>query len=571
MNKKGSALVIFGKDAPSKLHNKYDEIIDSSKVAEFVEAGSIYEAETMVQELSSTILPNGTKIAKSFIFRGYELWWMHYSNLFLYFCLPFTQHRKLLEYLRNFNHVTFYNPPYKTLFYYYLEAYGINTSFITSKARRSFGLLPFGVFEQIILTLISLPFLIIARKPIMVFVGDKFETGKDYDFRMKFIYRELRSRNLRFIECIRSLEPWKTVLKHFFVVRKRPVIYSEAIAYLGKFASFLTLGRSRLEAQLDFISSDYRNAEKGFMLNVASHYLRDVYSDVWSIRIMAWIMAVCGVRVAYITSVMDRNFHAFLGSKLNFTPTIGILHGVASYYYNVYDFLPGFDGKNNMQVDKYGLWSDWWREYYIKHSKAFRTEQLYVSGPMRPLEKPLDNLDKRGGAIKVLFVSEQLAVPEEVIPYLEALLKDENIIVSLTFRPYRDSFRDWLATNRPQLLEHPNISIVENDFEDAIRNSEIAVGTMSTAVLEMLLAEKTPIFFHTNKWGDYFNLKGYGNGHPFFASSPEELVVQIGRARSILRENIKTLKERYFGEPNTNGSVWVVDQLEEVLKGWETR
>lgn len=600
--KKKSVLVIFGEKfsrawvkafIKSEYKHKYDVVVSFKKfqmeletvgfkwtdIESFMEPGSIYEASALLEDLSRVKFADGNLLAKSFTYKGYELWWMYCNGLFLYFCLPYTQYKKLLYFLREFQDVHFFEPPYKSLFSCYLEAYGCRTKQIFEPNLKSFSFLSFGIFIQIVVTLLCLPVLIIRKSRLMVFIGDKFEKNKDFDFRMRFIYQELRQRNIQFVEFIRSLESWRVVLRHVFV-RRRPVIYSEAIAFAGRFLSLISGGRQKASQKFSLKIFGSDESEERFKFLVAAQPLLGVYDDIWATRIMKWILHAVGVKAAFIAASLDRNFHTVLGCKLNSIPTVGILHGVSSRYYNMYDFLPQFDSEQSLSVDKYGVWSEWWREYYIKNSKAYRSGQLFVSGPMRPLEKASDNFvgevdvktAKTNEPIKVLFVSEQLAVPHEVLPYIEELLKHSDIKVIFTFRHHRDGFKDWLLKYRPQLLKHPNIKIADGGLQDAIANSDVAVGSHSTAVLEMLLSLKSPIFFQTQKWGDYFSLKEYDPQHTFFAENPSELIKKIRNMRDVPRDDLKKLRERYFGDPYKNGSKWVVDQLETVLlKGCVTK
>lgn len=566
-NKERSILVAFS-EMPARESNKvYDMTLASDALDEFIDPGSIYEASAFLEELSLLTRADGSSLVKSFIYKGYELWWIYYNSLYLYFCLPYTQYQRLLAYLKNFKIVYLYKPPYKTLFYYYLKAHGVTVVLIQSQVKKRSPFFSFGIFMQIILTAISLPLLVIKRPKYMLFTGDKLETGKDYDFRFKFLYKELRSRNLPFFECIRSHESWRVVLKHALLIRRRPVIYSEAIVQIGKF-----LNHKFLDQRFD--DSD---ATKRFKFLIATHYLKDVYRDIYAIRIMKWILRMIGVRSAYITAALDRNIHAFLGAKLNDIPTVGILHGVSSREYNVYDFLPKFKGKKMLSVDVYGLWSEWWKEYYMKYSKAYLPEQLYVSGPMRPFEemaeKGLTTHQSDRRPIRVLFVSEQLAMPKEVMPYLKTLLGDKNYSVYITFRPYRDEFEHWLRKNNPEILgQIGEENIIRTGIADAITFCDVVVGTMSTAVIEALFQNKSPLLFYTKKWGDYFKLADYGMDGQFFAKNPKDLMEKLRKIGSTTDREREDLRERYFGDPSKNGSAWVVDQLEKaVLKGHFTR
>ena len=576
MDKRGKILVVFGEELPQGDLSQYDTVLSGEELKKFIEPGSVHEASTFTEELSHLKFDDGSRIAKSFIYKGYELWWMYYISLFLYFGLPYTQYRKLLLYLKSFQRVYFYRPPYKSLFSCYLQAYGCKVVILREPGFKSPSALPFGIFLQIIITLLCLPVLMVRRHGLMIFVGDKFAKSKDYDFRMKFIYEELHQRKIPFVEFIRSLESWKAVLQHMFV-RKRPVIYSEGIAFVGKFLSVISGGRALARRKFGaHVFDSQTNLEVRFKFLVATQYLLKVYDDVWAIRIMKWILRAIGVKAAFITAATERNFHAFLGCKLNVIPTVGILHGVASRYYNGYDFLSGFDGAKMLSVDKYGLWSEWWKEYYLKYSKAYKPEQLYVSGLMRPLEKSTNNQQPTTNnrrPIKVLFVAGQLTEPRESMPYLLTLVEAKDLSVYITFRPYRDNFEQWLRKYHPEILEKiGEEKILRGDIHEAIAQCDVIVGAYSTAVLEALLQPKVPVFFRTKKWGDYYSLKEYDEQHSFFAENPAELMEKIKNAWTVSKEDLKELQERYFGDPYKNGSKWVVDQLEDaLLKGRMTK
>ena len=51
-----------------------------------------------------------------------------------------------------------------------------------------------------------------------------------------------------------------------------------------------------------------------------------------------------------------------------------------------------------------------------------------------------------------------------------------------------------------------------------------------------------------------------------FAENPEELIKQIKHAHNIPQKLLIKLCEQYFGEPHKNGSKWVVDKIEQLLK-----
>jgi len=576
---KGVALVVFGNEFP-RTEEKFDVVIANKKFEEnmralgsrfidfenLVEPGSVYEAGAFLDELSRLKFSDGTHVATSSSYQGFELWWAHYNALFQHFCIPYTQYKKLLLSLEGYQRVYVYDSPYKMLFAYYLEAHGVEMVILKTSGLRS--PVPLGVFLQILITILSLPVLAVLRRPITVFIGDKFEKNKDYDFRMGLMYEELRRRDVPFAECIRSLETWSVVLQNAFV-RRRPVIYSEAVVFLGRFLSHLSGGRLRAKREcIAWMGASPRDPDERFKLLVATHYLQTVSDDIWAIRIMKWTLWFIGARAGLFTAVLERNFHAALGCKLNALPTVGIQHGVASRYSTPYDFLTGFDGGKMFSVDIYGVWSEWWKEYYLKNSNAYKPEQLYVSGPMRPLgaEHGVRAPDPRSRTTRVLFISEQTAAPSEVMPYLRELFRHSDIRLTIKFRPFRDGFEDWLRMHEPDIFERKDVQIVKGGMQETIAEADVVVGLRSTGVLESLLQFKIPIFIYTHKWGDYYGMNASEDTRALFSESPTDLPGKIKNTKNISAELLESLRERYFGDQNRNGSVWAIEQLVRLLR-----
>lgn len=572
---KKSILVIFGKELPKKNKSwfeRFDQVLSQKELGEFLSPGSVQEANELLVKLPGLTTLEGKTLSKLAIYKDYELWWMHYDDIYYQFCLPYTEYRKLLEHLISFREVYLYEPPWPDLFSYYLKAHNCRCHFFKKFKFKNLLPLPAGVVLQILLSFIFLPWLLLKRPGVMVFTSDKFAPPHKCDFRMAFIYEELEKNKTSFVEFIRSMESWPVVLAHAFT-RKRPVIYSTAIIeFLHRLTSFFY--PAYLPKPADQDSQNY------FWFLAATHYLRNVKGTIFSIRAMKFILRLIGVKAAIISNACNRTIHEVLGCKLNNLQTVGIQHGLATRHYFVSDFMPGFNGlpagrqgKKYLSVDKYGLWSEWWRDYYLKNSQAYRPEQLFVSGPMRPLEKEQEQVihETKKGKPAALFISEQLADPEEVMPYLLTFLEINDFELYLKFRPYRDGFEEWLKQERPEILKkiEEKAKILRGAMQKAIGQCDVVVGSHSTAVLEALLLLKPFVFFRTKKWGDYFDIKAAGL-HSFFSETPDGLIERIKKSREIPKDDLKKLQERFFGNPYQNGSKWVVDQAEKFSK-YETK
>lgn len=567
-------LIVFGSKLPPALPGQFSLVIAPRSLQQEAERmgsafaaldglvgpGSVQEAGALARSLPKLALPDGRPLTSLVSYRGYELWWTHMTDLFLYYCLPYTEYRPLLERAAEYDEIHLYEPPHPALFSRYLEAH--KRRVVQGRNRHASAAPTAGIIAQALLTLLSLPFLLVLRRRRMVFTSDKFLSGRDYDFRMQYIYEELRRRKLPFVEFIRSPAPWRTVVAHAWK-RRRPVIYTEAVTFLARAVGMLTGGRRRVLRKLALGTMQEYVPMERFKMRIATEYLQNARDDIWAARLMRLILRMVGIRAAVIIAASERNWPTVIGCKLLRIPTVGILHGVNTHHYNMYDFLPGFAGEKMLSVDRYGLWSEWWRQYYLEKSDAYRPEQLVVSGPMRPLENPAVPASARPDAPRILFISEQVAAPAEVLPYLSELAKTYGKALGIKFRPSRDGFEAWLAEHAPEL--YASLTKVRGTMQEALSGYDVVIGTHSTAVLEALFAYKVPIFFNTDKWGDYFSLREYGAGHPFFAETPGELVERINAAHGISLEAIGSLRERYFGDPTQNGSAWVVNQLEEYL------
>lgn len=553
--------------APKKLKKQIeDKNLNFMAIESLISSGSIQESSKLVEKLSYLTIADGSRLSKLINYQGYELWWIHYDRLMYKFCLPYTQYKYLLNYLKSFNKIYVYKAACPDLFYYFLNAYNKKCIIVKDLNIRSFFKklfpIPFGVFLQFILTFVFLFWLKITQPKLMIWTSDRFSLSYDADFRLVNIYKELRRKKIPFVEFIRSQEPSQTILKHVFV-RKRPVVYSAAVIFLVYyFARWFT--KSKKEQLINLCISQKLEPEKHFHLLVATHYLRDFTGTILSIQILKKILKWIGIKTAIVNVGVNRTFHEILACKLLGIKVTGIQHGATTCHYLVSDFMPGFDGKVFLSVDKYGLWSDWWRKYYIAHSKAYKPEQLYVSGHMRSLEIKEVSSNQKDGLIKVLFVSEELADPSEVMPYLLTLLEEKDFSVRVKFRFYKDGFENWLQENNPNILK--KIKIVRSNIHHAISESDVVVGCHSTGVLEALLQLKPFVVFKTEKWGDYFQIKSFNNEGYFFAEDPKELISYIKESPKTSKQVLIKLRNKFFGDPFKNGSKWVVEQAEEYLK-----
>ncbi|HJN62015.1 MAG TPA: HAD family hydrolase, partial [Candidatus Parcubacteria bacterium] len=231
-----SVLVIFTNDLPKKTQKWWRQFervvgpkvlrekiknmhISFTDIEELTNPGSIQEAHRLGDKLSQLALSDGRGLPKLITYLGYEIWWMHYEDLSYKFCLPYTQYRDLLLYLKDFNKIYLYQAPHLNLFQYFFKAY--NCEYIIFNQPKGFRFrlrkllpIPLGILVQVILSLPFLLWLRITRPKLMVWTSDRFDPPHHCDFRMRLIYEELEKRKIPFVEFIRSQESLPTVLDH---------------------------------------------------------------------------------------------------------------------------------------------------------------------------------------------------------------------------------------------------------------------------------------------------------------------------------------------------------------------
>jgi hypothetical protein len=506
---------------------------------------SVQEGAARMESLSRMTLPDGNRVCDLVSYKGFKLWWMHYDEIYHRFMLPYLEYRVLLERLRSFEHIHLIRPPNPALFSYYLDAYNRSYSLEGVKKHP----LSWGTIMQLLLTVLSLPWLMLRRAPLMIWTGDHLDTVHAYDLRFHPMYEALHSHRVSFVEFVRSQEPSGKILSNMFR-RRRAVIYAHAITTLfHRIASLLAPTPMRLGV----------DPERRFWLMVATHFTRIVRGDIWSIRTMQLILRCIGVRTAVMTNASSRKFCEAIACKISGIPITGILHGFASKYFNLADFMPGYDGERKLSVDRYGMWSEWWRQYYIRNSDVYTPEQLVVSGPMRPMDRNDTPNESYEGPVRPLFIAEQLADPNEALPYLEELI-GSGLPVFIKFRASNDGFERWLKNHRADILKAvPEDRLLRGSMSDAIARCDVTVGSHSTGVLEALMQGKPFVFYSTRKWGDYFDLATEGLTN-CYAATPAELIDRVRASRNIEPGTLSALCERFFGDPTKNGSAWVIEE-----------
>jgi hypothetical protein len=239
-------------------------------------------------------------------------------------------------------------------------------------------------------------------------------------------------------------------------------------------------------------------------------------------------------------------------------PVLGFQHGVFNKFHaGLMAF--GFSGARPHAFDRYGVWSDLFRDRLLRDSGLFPPDRVFVSGPVRPPEEaaPQRTRARRPGqpdTLRVLVISEPLARKQEVAPYLQALLRDPQFEICLKLRPGESerSLEDYgLPAGRVRLIKTGTVY-------EALAQTDAAIGTYSTVLYEAILAMVPIVWMKTSR--------AYGRelGEDQLAetaSRPEELPGAIRKAVARDDALLRRIRERVWGTDIRNGSECLLEEL----------
>jgi hypothetical protein len=264
-----------------------------------------------------------------------------------------------------------------------------------------------------------------------------------------------------------------------------------------------------------------------------------------------------------LISFSSRSAHLAIAAKSLRIQTFGIMHGLQSKEGSCYEFMQSYSEDKKIGCDVYGVWSEYYLDYFKKYSKISNTYSFQYSGLLRPVK----NLNQVGrferdseNKIKVLLISEPLVAVSEIIPYLKCLLEENSIEVGVKVRPMvKDIYYENMKLEFPEIQD---LKKYDGKLEDVAGKFDVFIGSNSTAVIEASLFGKISILVNTVKFGDYFDINELIPGHQLLVKGPEVLCKEI-QFRTKNENDLKTIektKYRFFGD-NKDGAQWIVDQL----------
>jgi hypothetical protein len=148
--------------------------------------------------------------------------------------------------------------------------------------------------------------------------------------------------------------------------------------------------------------------------------------------------------------------------------------------------------------DNYLVWSPYFMRMLIKNSQEYLSKKIYVTGHPR-IDKPIRIKEfEKSKKIKLLWVGESNIDNDEIYPYINNILKDQQISIMFRGKPgEKNNLSKYLFDNN-----------IEQDYKGnlidsmQLNNIQIIIGTHSTALMECwLLGVPSVIIKCSNDYG----------------------------------------------------------------------
>ena len=514
-------------------------------IEDYLKDASVSEA----RKLTDKVFLNNKEFISKYEYASYRITWSWYSDIFQFF-ISYLEICKLIEEidLLGSNSLIINKIPHK--YSKVLETYFFN-KIVTQNISKNTFIVSIKVFVfnlfMLVYSFISIIFLVIKKKKrVATYTGDFVYKNTRSDFRLNHLYKKYEDNNVNYIEFIRE-----TTSINFFInifKRKRPAIYFTSIIY---FVNLFTKKSQYSKKPLDFYQS----------VLFRFHHSNVVFLK--SLTIFKKILKILRIKSFVLFSFSSRSAHLAVAAKSLNIKTIGLMHGLQQKEYACYEFMESYNESKKIGCDVYGVWSQYYADYFQKYSKIISSDAIQYSGLLRPI----DNFDESisfkrisNEKIKVLVISEPLVSVKEIIPYLRTLLNRTNIEIAFKVRPMiRDKYYEDMLMELPEIA---SLKKYDCKIEEAALDYDVFIGSHSTAVIEASLYGKISILVNTIKFGDYFDMNSLAPNNELLVSDPHLLYENImNRVKNeYALKTCQDIRKRFFGE-NRDGSEWVMEQL----------
>ena len=526
-----------------------------------------------LKRLNLWCFANGERVSRHITVDGFEPWWFRQEHLFWRIVVPFSRYRTLVHLMLNSSSVEIMDPPPR-----FLNLLRIlvgqphvppirivcarlrdgNLRSLPGRAvRKIVGRVAYGII--VLFSAVSMLLFALLRPKVLLYTVDKVSPGLRHDFRLHTIYQELDVRGETFAEYVHIAASAWTALRNLFR-RRRPALFFEYVVNAVGWLRRWTGGkRSRLS---NAIAVDPECPDSISLACVAAYGLEMAERSALEYRVLKRMVRLQRPKYALIMDDSRYSHSLVAACKASGVFTLGYQHGLGLNKYFAGLACYGFGAARRHSFDAYGLWSEYFRRRLHSFSELYEPEDTFVFGSLRPpaadeLEEALaKHIATENGRIRVLLISEPLANPVEVKPFVARLVSDERFSVALKLRPGEDRLQIkafWgNIENKIQKVESPSVY-------RAFAKADVVIGMYSSVFYEAVLALK-PVVVLDSTSPFAADLPQYGLAE--FAESPECVCDVVLRASALPGEERMRRRNVVWGEQLTDSASRLFDVVE---------
>jgi len=484
--------------------------------------------------------------------------WAFYDRFFHEIAMPYSKYKNLLEECYGASFIECISPPKDliTILKLYGYHHSIKLNFkIQFEAAKYLKEIPsivwryFLIFHSIVL--LSMLYVRSKKGLLVVWTGDYLGPQKGLlDPRLGDLETRLNASGIAYLPFVRSSGVSSRLSLKNFITRRGKAIYYE---HLNNFISSHFKSPNKLPKSRDFFNSAFNN------LFYAESKKLELHTKFWAV-----IFHKLQIKTFLAWFLSSRTASLIWGAKKANVPTIGFMHGVSVLSFMGHELMPEYEGPP-IGTDCFGTWSKWWQNYFLQHARIYPSNNIEVSGPLKktiPLSKT--NLPKVLKTVVNVFIVSEAHLPiEQLLPYLEEIIKNQNFKIFFKIRSF-GADRFWNLMKDHSIYNQYHFEFSDLPSPECFKNADIILGTHSTAVLEAMSLDKPILILNTAKWGDYFSFNALFEGNcPFWVKSPGEIQKKIDEALTSDRDWIE-LYSNFFGEDS--GTEWILKKIESMNK-----
>jgi hypothetical protein len=494
---------------------------------------------------------SGKRVSSIFVEDGFEPWWYGQDRLLRFYLVPLTQLLPLLQAVDGREWIRVENAP--SDLDRVLRAIGGKEGFASVEGG---ALTPQkgspGKWAMLALALASLAAFRLTRRDTLFYIIDHVGPGLRQDFRFTPLYRELERGGFRYAEYAHTLSPYQAI-KNLFR-RRRPVFFLESADFWARLA-----GGWMPTPEVEMPSGAPDATEDRALRALLPVVLDGCTQSIARQRVLKRALRFQHVRRALIFDDNRHNHELVAACRSLEIPVLGFQHGVFNKFHAGL-MAYGFSGSRSHAFDRYGVWSDLFRDRLLRDSALFPPERVFVAGPVRPPEVPLSSTDRSKrlavpkGTIRVLVVSEPLARKREVAAFLQILLKDPRFELYLKLRP-GESERSLEEYSLPP----SGVRVLRTGtVYEAFAQVDVVIGTYSSVLYEAALVSVPIVWMKTTRaYGRELVEEHLAEA----ADRPEKISDAIQSALALPDAELRRRRDRIWGKEIRNGAVSLVQAM----------